>query len=114
MLADAGYCNERDLSLLEDRGVDAYVALGREGKEAAEADAESRPATARMGKKLAAPAGRAAYARRKWLSEAPNGWIKQAMDFRRFGVRGLHKVRGEWALVCLALKIKRMQGLVAA
>ena len=94
--------------------MDAYVALGREGKEAAAADAESRPATARMGKKLAAPAGHAAYALRKWLSEAPNGWIKQAMGFRRFGVRGLHKVRGEWALVCLALKIKRMQGLVAA
>ena len=114
VLADAGYCNERDLSALEGRGVDAYVALGREGKKAAEADAESRPATARMGAKLSAPEGRAAYARRKWLSEAPNGWIKQALGFRRFSVRGLGKARGEWALVCLALNMKRMQGLVAA
>ena len=114
VLADAGYCNERDLSVLEDRGVDAYVALGREGKTAAKADAKVRPATARMGAKLAVPEGRAQYAKRKWLSEAPNGWIKQAMGFRRFGVRGLRKVRGEWALVCLALNIKRMQGLVAA
>ena len=114
VLADAGYCNERDLSVLEDRGLDAYVALGREGKTAAEADARSRPATARMGAKLAVPEGRAQHAQRKWLSEAPNGWIKQAMGFRRFSARGLRKAQGEWALVCLALNIKRMQGLVAA
>ena len=114
VLADAGYCNERDLKALEDRGVDAYVALGREGKQAAEADAKLRPATARMGKKLSKPEGRAQYARRKWLSEAPNGWIKQALGFRQFSVRGLRKVQGEWALVCLALNIRRMQGLAAA
>lgn len=114
VLADAGYCNERDLSVLEDCGVDAYVSLGREGKKAVVADAKSRPATARMGAKLSTPQGRAQYARRKWLSEAPNGWIKQAMGFRQFSVRGLQKVRGEWALVCLALNIKRMQGLAAA
>lgn len=113
VLADAGYCNERDLSALEERGVDGYVALGREGKKAA-ADAKTRPAAARMAKKLLKPEGRAAYARRKWLSEAPNGWIKQAMGFRRFSVRGLRKVQGEWALVCLALNMKRMQGLLAA
>ena len=49
-----------------------------------------------------------------WLSEAPNGWIKQVMGFRRFSVRGLRKVQGEWALVCLALNMKRMQGLQPA
>lgn len=113
VLADAGYCNERDLLALEERGVDGYVALGREGKKAA-ADPKSRPAAARMAKKLSKPEGHAHYARRKWLSEAPNGWIKQAMGFRRFSVRGLQKVQGEWALVCLALNMKRMQGLVAA
>ena len=114
VLADAGYCNERDLSALEERGVDGYVALGREGKKAAKVDASSRPATARMGAKLLKPEGHAQYARRKWLSEAPNGWIKQVMGFRRFSVRGLRKVQGEWALVCLALNMKRMQGLQPA
>ena len=53
-------------------------------------------------------------ARRKWLSEAPNGWIKEAMGFRRFSVRGLGKVRGEWDLVCLALNVRRLLGLQAA
>ena len=32
VLADAGYCNEEDLATLEERGIDGYVALGREGK----------------------------------------------------------------------------------
>ena len=45
VLADAGYCNERDLKDLEKRGVDGYVAPGREGKQAATRDLEAHPAT---------------------------------------------------------------------
>ena len=44
-----------------------------------------------MVEKLATPAGRTAYAERKWLSEAPNGWIKHVLGFRRFSLRGLAK-----------------------
>ena len=113
VLADAGYCHEAELDKLETLGVDACVALGREGRRALEVDAEKHPAKARMAKKLATEAGRARYAERKWLSEAPIGWIKEALGFRRFSVRGLNKVRGEWDLVCLALNVKRMQGLEA-
>ena len=82
VLADAGYCNERDLKDLEKRGV---VAPGREGKQTAARDLEKHPATGRMVEKLATPAGRTAYER--WLSEAPHGWIS------RFSLRGLAKVR---------------------
>ena len=111
VLADAGYCNEADLEALEDRGVDGYVALGREGRRRVAVDAEKHPAKAGMAEKLATEAGRAQYAQRKWLSEAPIGWIKEALGFRRFSLRGLDKVQGEWDLVCLALNVKRMQGL---
>lgn len=111
VLADAGYCNEEDLLELETRGIDGHVALGREGKAQAAVNPEKRPATHRMGRKLESPEGRACYAKRKWLSEAPNGWIKEVMGFRRFSLRGLEKVRGEWNLVCLALNIKRLQVL---
>ena len=45
---------------------------------------------------------------RKWLSEAPNGWIKQVLGFRQFSVRGVEKVQGEWDLMCLALNAKRI------
>ena len=114
VLADAGYCNEADLEALEARGVDGYVALGREGRRAVAVNAAKHPAKARMAEKLATQAGRAQYARRKWLSEAPNGWIKEVLGFRRFSLRGLNKVQGEWDLVCLALNVKRMQGLQAA
>ena len=74
VLADAGYCNEPDLLELEDRGIDAHVALGREGKSQVAVDPARLPAT-----------------QRKWLSEAPNGWIKEVLGFRRFSLRGLAK-----------------------
>ena len=95
-------------------GADGYVAPGREGKQMATRDLKAHPATGRMVEKLATPAGRTAYAERKWLSEAPNGWIKHVLGFRRFSLRGLAKVRCEWDLVCLALNVKRLQPLMAA
>ena len=113
VLADAGYCNEADLVALEERGIDAHIALGREGKAKVAVDRDTRAATHRMGEKLASAKGKAQYAKRKWLSEAPNGWIKEVLGFRRFSVRGAHQVRGEWHLVCLALNIKRMAALAA-
>ena len=108
VLADAGYCNEADLAALELRGIDGHVALGREGKAGVAVDSQRRPATHRMGEKLASAKGRAQYAKRKWISEGPNDWIKEVLGFRRFSLRGVEKVRGEWHLVCLALNIKRM------
>lgn len=45
-----------------------------------------------MAKKLAIDEGRKLYARRKWMAEAPVGWIKEVMGFRRFSFRGLRKV----------------------
>ena len=48
------------------------------------------------------------------LAEAPHGWIKHVLGFRRFSLRGLAKVRGEWDLVCLALNAKRLHALIAA
>ena len=114
VLADAGYCNERDLAVLEERGMDGHVALGRERRRNVAVDAEAYPATARMAQKLGTEAGAAQYAQRKWLSEAPNGWIKEVLGFRRFSLRGLEQVQGEWNLVCLALNVKRLQGLQAA
>ena len=112
VLADAGYCNEADFAALEQRDIDAHIALGREGKAQVVADPQTHPATHRMGEKLAGEKGRAQYGKRKWISEGPNGWVKEVLGFRRFSLRGVEKVRGEWHLVCLALNIKRMRALV--
>ncbi len=114
VLANAGYGNEQDLRELEERSVDAHVALGREGKAPAKVDPEEYPARARMAAKLATDEGRRQYARRKWQAEVPIGWIKEALGFRRFSFRGLEKVQAEWTLVCLALNIKRLHTLQAA
>lgn len=114
VLADTGYCNERDLLELEEQGIDGYVAVGREGKTAPVVDEEKHPAKARMAAKLATEDGRRRYGRRKWQAEAPIGWIKEAMGFRRFSFRGLQKVQAEWTLVCLALNVKRLHTLQAA
>ena len=114
VLADASYCNERDLKRLEARDIDGYVSLVREGKAGVNADPDKHPAKARMAGKLASDEGRRRYARRKWMAEAPVGWIKEVMGFRRFSFRGLKKVRAEWTLVCLALNIKRLHTLQAA
>ena len=48
VLADAGYCNEADLAALEARGIDGYVALGREGKRRVGTVGGKHPAKARM------------------------------------------------------------------
>lgn len=50
-----------------------------------------------------ADAGKAAYRKRKWIAEPPNGWIKAVLGFRQFSLRGLHKVQAEWKLVCAVL-----------
>ncbi len=88
VLADAGYSNEQDLKELEARGIEGYVASGREGKKGVAANPEKHPATHRMAEKLATATGREIYRARKWLSEAPNGWLKHVLGFRRFSVRG--------------------------
>ena len=89
VLADAGYCNERDLSELEARGIDGYVAPGREGKKTVRRDARTHPATHRMVEKLATPAGRERYAQRKWLRPmAGSPWLP-AIQRAGQGARGM-------------------------
>ena len=50
---------------------------------------------------------RAVYAAQKTIVEPVFGQIKQARGFRQFLLRGLVKVRGEWALLCLTHNILR-------
>jgi IS5 family transposase len=59
-----------------------------------------------------APA-RSRYRRRKQIVEPVFGRIKQARGFRKFLLRGLNKVRGEWAMVCTVhnlLKLAKATG----
>jgi len=111
VLGDAGFRSEDGFAKLEAEkyaGMEVLVALGREGKKPTAMDPKKYPATVRMVERLASKEGQAHYWRRKAIVEPVFGWIKHAMGFRQFSLRGLDKVAGEWGLVCLALNLRRM------
>lgn len=101
-MGDAGYMSEDNVAACGARGVNPVLAVGRQkhGEGFGGAASEEPPAQAAMRRKLASPEGRALYARRKAIAEPPFGQIKEARGFRRFLLRGLGKVRGEWSLIC--------------
>src|ERR1022692_3169321 len=116
LLADSGYCSEKNLAYLAAIGqsghaIDAYIATGKqkhdEYRQPCSRGPLPRKATRveRMKRKLQTKAGRAIYATRKTIVEPVFGQIKQARGFRQFLLRGLAKVQGEWALVCLTHNI---------
>jgi IS5 family transposase len=114
LLADAGYRTEAAFEQLKDHPTELMVALGREGKQQLRVDAQRRPHTAAMAAKFEQIETQQAYRRRKWLSEPPNGWVKNVLGFRQFSLRGLAKVQAEWRLVCTALNLRRMAKLATA
>jgi transposase len=114
VLADAGYRSESNFEALADLPTDLVVAMGREGKRCAEIDAAAMPRTAAMAAKLQTEDGQAAYRKRKWIAEPPNGWIKSVLGLRQFSLRGLQRVQAEFKLVCLALNLRRMATLSTA
>ena len=109
---DRGYDSEAAAAAVEQVGVDPSMATGRQRHHGPETAGAATPPTApeRMAAKGRTPEGRAVYARRKVIVEPVFGQIKEARGFRRFLLRGLQNIRGEWRLVCLThnlLKIWR-------
>lgn len=116
ILADSGYCSEKNLEALEsarqpERRMEGYIATERqkhdEYREACPKGPLPKGATRvdRMRRKLKTKAGKAVYAARKAIVEPVFGQIKHARGFRQFLLRGIDKVRGEWSLVCLTHNI---------
>jgi len=113
VLADTGYASEANFQQLEDDKITGYVALGREGKAERKINPEHL-ATQAMKKRLESKRGKAWYKRRKAIVEPVFGWVKEALGFRRFSLRGLKKVGAEWNLVCAAVNLRRIHVLSAA
>jgi transposase len=116
---DNGYDSEAAVAALETLGFDPYIAMGRQRHHVPQAAVPETPATVpeRMAAKVQTPAGKALYARRKVIVEPVFGQIKEARGFRRFLLRGLATIRGEWRLVCLThnlLKIWRYGRVLSA
>jgi hypothetical protein len=118
-LADAGYWKPDNVAAAEAFGVDLYVSTRRQKHGTAPAGESTEPdpndndgARVKMAAKLQTDVGRALYARRKAIVEPVFGQIKEARGFRRFLLRGLPKVIGEWSLVTAThnlLKLYRAQ-----
>jgi transposase len=114
MTQDSGYFSERNVLYLEGQNIDAYVAIGRQkhGDQPLAAPRGPIPTHAtikeRMARKLRTKKGQGIYKRRKQIIEPLFGQIKQARGFRRFHLRGLEAVTGEWGLVCLTHNVLKL------
>ncbi|MGH7425544.1 MAG: transposase, partial [Candidatus Methylomirabilales bacterium] len=114
VLADAGYCSEANLQYLARRGIEGYVATrrGRHGDALSPAPRGRPPAglswRERMERRLRSQRGQHYYRHRMTTSEPVFGQLKQALGFRQFLLRGLAKVRAEWALVCTAFNLRKL------
>ena len=124
VLADNGYASGSEVARLEARGLEVLVAAGAEDRRRAhdfrppaEGKAPKEPKAEwlkRMKEKMETEENRALYRLRKQTVEPVFGIVKEAMGFRRFLLRGLTKVEGEWALVTLAYNFKRLHRLKMA
>ena len=106
--ADAGYLSEANLAALADRKIGAYIATGR----AKHPDKAKRATTGLRSKamrdKLRRAGWRSRYRLRKQIVEPVFGQIKQARGFTQFLLRGVEKVKAEWALICTGHNLTKL------
>lgn len=119
---DTGYFSADNIAGLRVRGIEPYLATGREPHHPSWAsyfaaqlapppdDASPR---VKMAYTLQTELGHAIYRLRKCTVEPVIGSIKEVMGFRQFSLRGIVAAAGEWCLVCLAFNFKRLHVLLA-
>ena len=121
--ADAGYWREGlDIQEIERKGPEVIIAPRKDWKQR-KRDREKPPPRGRipkglsqrefMDRKLRTKRGKHIYSKRGQTVEAVFGQNKEVLGFRRFLLRGLSRVRGEWLLQCSVsnlLKVFRLSG----
>ena len=119
---DNGYFSPATFQACEQRGIDPYIATGREPHhqswqtffdERPEPPAADASPKVHMAYKLQTEIGQVIYRLRKCTVEPVIGIIKEVLGFRQFSLRGLVAAGGEWSLVCLAFNLKRLHTLMA-
>jgi transposase len=123
---DNGYFSEGNINGLEERGIDPYIATGRDPhghswrfyfEQQQTPLPEDASPSVKMAYKLRTEVGpamffiAAIYRSRKCTVEPVIGIIKEILGFRQFSLRGLAATLGEWVLVCLAFNLKRLHAL---
>ena len=106
--ADAGYCSEANLAALRKRRIAAYIATGRAKYPGQDKRNLTGRLTKAMRQKLRRAGRRSRYRLRKQIVEPVFGQIKQARGFRQFLLRGIDKVRNEWAIICTAHNLTKL------
>jgi len=118
---DNGYFGAPNVTALEARRIEPYIATGREPHHQTwqqrflnqpTPPAEDASLKEKMAHKLQTEIGKAIYGLRKCTVEPVIGIIKEVLGFRQFSLRGLIAAAGEWCLVCLAFNIKRLHVLL--
>lgn len=118
---DNGFFSAAHMQACERRGIDPYIATGRDPHHpswqerfarlpAPPAD-DASPAV-KMAYKLKTAIGKAIDRLRKCTVEPVIGIIKEVLGFRQFSLRGALAAGGEWCLVCVACNLKRLHTLL--
>jgi len=109
--ADAGYWNEHDIAGLQTAGRDVLVPpdggkMNRQ--EELPKNAPRGPVAQQMRERLRQEEEQKRYRKRNGIVEPVFGLIKEILGYRRFLLRGLKKVRGEWSLICASFNLRKL------
>lgn len=115
---DTGFATEANLAAMARYRIRAYLPPSRarhgETDGIGRRTLTNKPLMAAMADRLKRAGRRSRYRLRKQTVEPVFGQIKQARGFRQFLLRGLDKVRGEWAMICTAHNLLKLANAVSA
>jgi hypothetical protein len=117
---DAGYFGPATLAACTGRGIELYIATGRDPHHPSwqqrfaplpDPPPEDASPQVNMAYKLKTALGKAIDGARTCTVEPAIGIIKEVLGFRQFSLRRVQAAAGEWCLVCLACNLKRFHTL---
>ena len=114
---DTGFATEANLAAMAERRIAAYLSPGRirhgDTNPTAGRVLKRKPHMQAMADTIRRAGRRTRYRLRKQVVEPVFGQIKQARGFRQFLLRGLNKVRGEWAMLCTVHNLLKLHSATA-
>jgi transposase len=114
---DSGFATEANLEAMAERQIRAYLTPGRirhgETDPTAGRVLKRKPRMQAMANTIRRAGRRSRYRLRKQVVEPVFGHIKQARGFRQFLLRGLTKVKSEWAMLCTAHNLLKLHKAAA-
>jgi Transposase DDE domain len=114
---DSGFATEANLAAMAERRIGAYLSPGRIRHGQTDPTAgrvlKTKPRMRAMAETIRRAGRRSRYRLRKQVVEPVFGQIKQARGFRQCLLRGLHKVRAEWAMICTVHNLLKLHGATA-